>query len=149
MSAAFFKMSRSIRSRSFSRRSRAFSATRSDGDGAAACVLGRLGVPVACTPNCIIHRRSTVSCRPSSAATSPADSPLRGHPINRLPLERLRKYPALTTLHPTLLSSSEKLAWVSTETGEDHLEREADAHSDGIDHTIQCTICTPPVRAAG
>src|SRR5581483_9248365 len=41
MSAAFFKMSRSIRSRSFSRRSRAFSAARSDGDGAGACVVGR------------------------------------------------------------------------------------------------------------
>src|SRR5271156_2895101 len=37
MSAAFFKMSRSMRSRSFSRRNRVFSATRSDGDGAAAC----------------------------------------------------------------------------------------------------------------
>jgi hypothetical protein len=42
-----------------------------------------------------------------------------GDPINRLALESLREYPALTTFHPTLLSSSEKLAWVSTETRED------------------------------
>ena len=38
-----------MRSRSFSRSRRALSATRSDGDGATACVLGRRGVPVACT----------------------------------------------------------------------------------------------------
>jgi len=37
---------------------------------------------------------------------------------NGLPLERFRKHPALNT-HQTLLSSSEKLAWVSTETRED------------------------------
>jgi len=47
MSAAFFRMSRSIRSRSFSRRSRAFSEARSDGDGAGACVVERLAAPVA------------------------------------------------------------------------------------------------------
>lgn len=39
MSAAFFKMSRSIRSRSFSRLSRATSAARSDGDGAGLRVI--------------------------------------------------------------------------------------------------------------
>jgi hypothetical protein len=55
MSAAFVRMSRSIRSRSFSRLSRAFSEARSDGDGAGACVLGRLAGPVACVPNCIIQ----------------------------------------------------------------------------------------------
>lgn len=64
----FFRMSRPFRSRSFSRRDRAFSETRSDGDGAGACVLERHAAPVACAPNCIIHRRSTVSCRPSSRA---------------------------------------------------------------------------------
>src|SRR5215469_14153753 len=41
MSAAFFRISRSIRSRSFSRRKRAFSAARSDGDTTGACVIGR------------------------------------------------------------------------------------------------------------
>src|ERR1035437_2879431 len=46
MSAAFFKMSRSMRSRSLSRRRRATSATRSDDDGAGACVWRRLAVPV-------------------------------------------------------------------------------------------------------
>lgn len=30
----------------------------------------------ACAPNCIIHRRSTVSCSPSSRATAPTDRPL-------------------------------------------------------------------------
>lgn len=76
MSAASFRISRSIRSRSFSRLSRAFSAARSDADGAGACVLGRLAAPVACAPNGIIHRRSTVSCTPSSRATALADRPL-------------------------------------------------------------------------
>jgi hypothetical protein len=42
-----------------------------------------------------------------------------GDPFNRLALESLRENPALTTFHPTLLSSSEKLAWVSTKPGED------------------------------
>ncbi|WP_395650905.1 hypothetical protein, partial [Brevundimonas sp.] len=41
-----------------------------------------------------------------------------GDTINGLTLERFRKRPALNT-HQTLLSSSEKLAWVSTETRED------------------------------
>jgi hypothetical protein len=45
--------------------------------------------------------------------------PAVGDPINGLPLERFRKHPALNT-HQTRLSSSEKLAWVSTETREDH-----------------------------
>jgi hypothetical protein len=76
MSAAFFKISRSIRSRSFSRRKRATSETRSDGDGAAACVMGRLVVQVACAENCFIHRRNTVSCKLSSVATFSTDNPL-------------------------------------------------------------------------
>src|SRR5438270_2598446 len=73
MSAAFFRMSRSIRSRSFSRRRRATSETRSDGDGAGACVMGRLAVPVACAENCFTQRRNTVSCNPSSVATFSTD----------------------------------------------------------------------------
>src|SRR5205823_13668098 len=76
MSAAFFKISRSIRNRSFSRRRRATSETRSDGDGAGAGVMGRLAVPVACVENCFTHRRSTVSCNPSSVATFSTDRPL-------------------------------------------------------------------------
>src|SRR5215469_11958650 len=47
MSAAFFRISRSIRSRSFSRRKPAFSAARSDGDTTGACVIGRRAGPVA------------------------------------------------------------------------------------------------------
>lgn len=52
--------SRSIRSCPFSRRNRATSAAKSDGDGDDACVVGRRDAPVACVPNCVIHRRSTV-----------------------------------------------------------------------------------------
>src|SRR5215469_10611826 len=47
MSAAFFRISRSIRSRSFLRRKPAFSAARSDGDRTGACVIGRRAGPVA------------------------------------------------------------------------------------------------------
>ncbi|MGQ3016563.1 hypothetical protein [Phenylobacterium sp.] len=43
----------------------------------------------------------------------------RGHTINSLPLEGLRIHPARTS-HLSLLSSSDKLAWVSTKTREDH-----------------------------
>jgi hypothetical protein len=43
----------------------------------------------------------------------------RGDPINRLTLERFREHPAMTTLHPTLLSRPKRLAWVSTKAGED------------------------------
>ncbi len=113
-------MSRSIRRWSFSRRGRALSATRSDGNGAGACVRGRLAGPVACVPYCIIHRRKTVSCRPNSRATAPADRPLLATRSNRLSFEGLRKDPTLHA-HQTLLSSFEKLAWVSTETREDQV----------------------------
>jgi hypothetical protein len=76
MSAACFRMSRSIRSCQLSRRSRATSAAKSDGDGDDACVVSRRDAPVSCIPNCVIHRRSTVSCSPSSLATAPTFSPL-------------------------------------------------------------------------
>jgi hypothetical protein len=76
MSAAFFKISRSIRSRSFSRRERATLETRSDSDGAAVRMMGRLVVPVACAENCFMHRRNTVSCKPSSVATFSTDRAL-------------------------------------------------------------------------
>src|SRR5438045_356763 len=79
MSAAFFKISRSIRNRSFSRRRRATSETGSDGDGAGACVMGRLAVPVACVENCFIHRRNTVSCKPRSVATFSTERSLLAH----------------------------------------------------------------------
>ncbi|MEW6392483.1 MAG: hypothetical protein AB1542_19010, partial [Pseudomonadota bacterium] len=42
-----------------------------------------------------------------------------GDTVNRFSFEGLRKDPTLH-VHQTLLSSSEKLAWVSTETREDH-----------------------------
>ena len=40
----------------------------------------------------------------------------RNRPFGRIPLERFKKYPALRDTHQTLLSSFEKLAWMSTET---------------------------------
>src|SRR6516162_544405 len=76
MSAAFFRISRSIRSRSFSRRKGAFSAARSDGDGTGTCVIGRRAGPVAWPPSRITHRLSTVSLSPNSVATLPIGKPL-------------------------------------------------------------------------
>ncbi len=61
---------------------------------------------------------SSIAAAPSRAA--PAQSPPHqpkarwSHPVNRLPLERPRKKPALHRTHQTLPSSSERLAWVST-----------------------------------
>jgi len=76
MSAAF-RMSRSIRSRSFSRRKRASSEARSDGDGAGACVAAprRLGIPcrryALATRNSILvgleWRKSGPQCPPQSS----------------------------------------------------------------------------------
>jgi hypothetical protein len=61
MSAAFFTMSRSIRSQSFSRRLLPTSAARSDGNRTGACIIGRLAGPVACGRARITHRQRTVS----------------------------------------------------------------------------------------
>ena len=36
----------------------------------------RRAAPADCNPNCVIHRRSTVSCSPNSLATAPTLSPL-------------------------------------------------------------------------
>jgi hypothetical protein len=72
MSAAFSRMSCSICNCPVYRRSLATSASKSDSDGDDACIMGRRDAPVACIPNCVIHRRSTVWC-------SPALWPLRRH----------------------------------------------------------------------
>jgi hypothetical protein len=73
----FFKMSRSIRSRSFSRLSWAISEAWS-AVGSAACVAGRRAAAAGCpkTPNLLIHLRNTVSANPISAATEPIERPL-------------------------------------------------------------------------
>lgn len=57
--------------------------------------------------------------QPQLGGDLPGREAAAGDPINSLVLERLRENPALTTFYPTLLSSSERLAWVSTETRED------------------------------
>jgi hypothetical protein len=51
--------------------------------------------------------------------------PAGGRSVNRFTLERLRKNPSLGYTHQAPLSSSEKLAWVSIETREDHLSQDA------------------------
>ncbi len=73
----FFKMSRSMRSRSFSRCKRAISAAWS-ADGSVACVVGRRDAAVGSrlAPRCSTHRRNTESRRPSSLATDPIERPL-------------------------------------------------------------------------
>src|SRR6266850_2323539 len=73
----FFKMSRSIRSRSFSRCRRAISAAWS-ADGSVACVVGRRAAAVGSrpAPRNSTQRRNTESRRPSSLATDPIERPL-------------------------------------------------------------------------
>src|ERR1700681_1687047 len=73
----FFKMSRSMRSRSFSRCKRAISAAWS-ADGSVACVVGRRAAAVGSrpAPRCSTQRRKTESRRPSSLATEPIERPL-------------------------------------------------------------------------
>jgi hypothetical protein len=66
----FFKMSRSMRSRSFSRCKRAISAAWS-ADGSVACVVWRRAAPRYST-----QRRKTESRRASSLATDPTERPL-------------------------------------------------------------------------
>lgn len=70
MSAAFFRMSRSACASCSSRLRRAFSAARSAGDSPGVSREGRRHVVNAVVwPNCRTHRRSWLSCTPSSAAT--------------------------------------------------------------------------------
>jgi hypothetical protein len=73
----FFKMSRSMRSRSFSRCKRAISAAWS-ADGRGACVVGRRDAAVGSrpAPRSSTQRRKTESRRPSSLATDPIERPL-------------------------------------------------------------------------
>src|ERR1700738_5028950 len=73
----FFKMSRSMRSRSFSRCRRAISAAWS-ADGSVACVVGPRAAPVGSrpAPRNSTQRRNTESRRPSSLATDPIARPL-------------------------------------------------------------------------
>src|SRR5205814_9574703 len=72
----FFKMSRSMRSRSFSRCKRAISAAWS-ADGSVACVVGRRAAAVGSrlAPRCSTHRRNPASRRPSPLATDPTERP--------------------------------------------------------------------------
>src|SRR5438105_1582951 len=73
----FFKMSRSIRSRSFSCCKRAISAAWSADDSTACCV-GSRGAAVGSrpAPRRSTQRRNTESRNPSSLATEPIDRPL-------------------------------------------------------------------------
>src|SRR4051794_33831772 len=71
----FFKMSRSIRRRSFSWRSRAISEAWS-ADIGVACVVRRRAADVGCGSYCSTQRRSTESPRPSSFATEVIERPL-------------------------------------------------------------------------
>ncbi len=68
-------MSRSMRSRSFSWRSRAISEAWS-ADIGVACVVGRRAADVGCGSNCSTQRRSTESRRTSSLATEVIERPL-------------------------------------------------------------------------
>ncbi|MCS3695167.1 hypothetical protein QIH87_48735 (plasmid) [Bradyrhizobium elkanii] len=71
----FCKMSRSMRSRSFSSRSRAISAAWSAGIGVA-CVVGRRAAAAGSCRSFSTQRRSTESRRPSSLPTAVIDRPL-------------------------------------------------------------------------
>src|SRR6266852_2685362 len=73
----FFKMSRSMPSRSFSLCKRAISAAWS-ADGSVACVVGLRAAAVGSrpAPRCSTQRRNTESRSPSSLATDPIERPL-------------------------------------------------------------------------
>src|SRR6185312_5712091 len=71
----FFKMSRSMRSRSYSWRSRAISEAWS-ADIGVACVVGRHAADAGSCRSLSTQRRSTESRRPSSLATAPIDRSL-------------------------------------------------------------------------
>lgn len=71
----FFKMSRSMRSRSFSSRSRAISEAWSAGIGAA-CIVGRRVADAGSFLSLSTQRRNTESRRPSSLPTDVIDRPL-------------------------------------------------------------------------
>src|SRR5271157_1571493 len=69
MRKVFFKISRSMRRRSFSRRKRAFSVAKSTpAGGIAACVLGRRGDPALLPSLSLRHARSRSGGIPSSPA---------------------------------------------------------------------------------
>src|SRR4051812_36330172 len=77
MATAFFKMSRSMRSRSFSRRSREISAARSGTEGAAEAAIG-CGADPACPPMLRLRQlRSIEGESPSSLAIWINGRPLR------------------------------------------------------------------------
>jgi hypothetical protein len=102
-----FKMSRSMRSRSFSRCKRAISAAWS-ADGSLACVVGRRDAAVGShlaplpPPQHGIAQAKFLGHRSDRAAT-------RCDQINRLPLVVVRKRPTVTYFHPTPPGSSSPL----------------------------------------
>ena len=89
----------------------------------------------------------------------PGGKAAAGDTVNRFSFERLRKDPTLHA-HQTLLSSSEKLAWVSTETREDQVPlaqfvgqiapRRAGARDpkDRVEHPAMIGGRAPALRAA-
>ena len=94
-------MSRSIRSRSFSRCKRAISAAWS-ADGSVACVVGRRAAAVGSRP---APRNPPSAATPNRVGQVPGHRPdratARSHQIERLPLVVVRKRPTLTSFHPT------------------------------------------------
>ena len=111
-----------MRSRSFSRLSWASSEARSDGNGTAACLSGRSGVPSPAS-----HTASSIVAAPSRATQLTGRHASRkaacGHTVTRFPLEDLGENPT-SSAHPKRLSSFEKLAWMSNRTWEDQVEAE-------------------------
>jgi len=89
------------------------------GTGPAPAYRGAAQGPVPDLPNCLIQRRSCVSCTPSSAATIHDRKPARLDALRGLPLELIRKIPALLLLHRTLLTWLESPSWASTQSGQD------------------------------
>src|SRR6201987_1154002 len=110
MRSVFFRISRSICRRSFSRRRRAFSAAKSaPACGIAACVLERRGAP-ACPPSPLFRQaRSLEGAIPSSARQQP----------HRLPPEFIRVLATRCT-HQTPSCSFRSLSEVSTISREGH-----------------------------
>src|SRR5881392_241430 len=118
MATAFFKMSRSMRRRSFSRRSRAISAVRS-GEDVDADVLECNAVPAPRPSLRLRQLRSIEGEMPSSPAICPNDRPLLASRATDSCLNSSGKMTPFLA-HSTPFRSHRSLSKVSTNSGEAH-----------------------------
>ena len=117
MATVFFRMSRSMRSRSFSRRSREISAAGSGTEGAAEAAIG-CGADPACPPMLRLRQLRSIEGEMPQLACDLDQRPTAARQQgNRLRLELIRKMTPFLA-HSTPSRSRRSLAKVSTNSGE-------------------------------